>query len=261
MSASGGGTDYTALKGFLKSRAFLEASSGENLRRKNGAPVSWIFYGPAASLTHEGSTLIASAFLDRLRSFKSTQLATYGTSAISILASLIALGEGRYTGLTIRREAKSYGACRRIDGPLDISRPVVVIDESISSGCSLHAAISALESEGFSVEGAICLVEFSGYESVRWLSARGYRIETIFDVWRDLDRFTGTRPLSANEIEPCWDSTRIPEGLSPAEVARAAANQMKRAVLSRCLPSSLTGLTTPRAERTSAFDGWLMVRD
>ncbi len=215
--------DRAKLKVLLRERSFLESSSGENLSRRNGSPVPWVFYGPAVSLTHEGSTLIASAFLDRLRSFQSTQLATYGTSAISILASIVSLGKGRYSGLTVRREKKPYGACRRVDGPLDRTRPVVVIDESISSGWSLQSAISALESEGFTVEGAIGLVEFSGYESVRWLAARGYRIETIFDVWGDLDRLSGSPPLGADKIEPRWGSARLPDGLSPAEVARAAA--------------------------------------
>ncbi len=233
MSTTAGGADWTTLKVLLREGAFLESSSSENLRRRNGSPVPWVFYGPAVSLTHEGSTLIASAFLDQLRSFQSTQLATYGTSAISILASIVSLGKGRYSGLTIRRETKSYGACRRIDGPLDRTRPVVVIDESISSGWSLQSAISALESEGFTVEGAIALVEFSGYESVRWLATRGYRIETIFDVWRDLGRFSGSPPLGTSKIEPCWGSARLPDGLSPAQVARAAAVQYEETL---CVP-------------------------
>ena len=39
-----------------------------------------------------------------------------------------------------------------------IGSPVVVIDDSLSSGTSLRKAIQTLEEEGFDVEGAVAMV-------------------------------------------------------------------------------------------------------
>ncbi|HZO61844.1 MAG TPA: response regulator, partial [Gaiellaceae bacterium] len=96
-------------------------------------------------------TLAASVLLERLRDFRSTQLATYGLSAIPLVAACVAAGGGRYSGAVIRREPKAYGAGRRIDGALERGRPVVVVDESISSGTSVYEAARALEAEGYEV--------------------------------------------------------------------------------------------------------------
>ncbi len=185
----------------------------------------WMFYGPQAGLANGGLSLMASVTLDSLRSFDSTQLATYGSSAIPLLGACLVQGGDTYNGLFIRKQAKAYGARRAIEGPIDRKKSVVVIDESISSGNSLYQAICALEREGLEVEGAICLVNFSGYGAVEWCSAKGYRVETVFDVWHDLGRSgSSTSDPPADPLaEYAKDVTALPDGLSPATVARRVA--------------------------------------
>ncbi len=160
-------------------------------------------------------------------------------SALPLLGACVAGGGGRYTGLAIRRERKAYGSCRRIDGPIDRARPVVLIDESITAGRSLYEGISALEEEGLAVEGAVCLVEFSGYGAVPWLAAAGYRVETVFDVWGELGRRAVTPRAGPTPLDAPRSPTRLPSGLSPSQLARAIAVELGATGELPILPAAL----------------------
>ncbi len=205
-----------ALRKLLAERGFLHASEGLVLRTRSGSPMPWILYSTGVSLTGQGLTLMTAVILDRLREFRSTQLATFGVSAIPLVAACVATDD-RYTGLVVRREAKPYGAMRRIDGPLDKNVPVVVVDDAIASGTAMRDAINALEAEGVTVEGAVAVVDFKA-GVVEWLAAAGYRCATVFDVWRDL-RPPPVGATTDSSNAPAG-TERLPDGLSPAEVAR-----------------------------------------
>lgn len=220
-------TDRETLRRLLTEKAFVTAADGRVLRDRSGSHVPWLYYGGEVSLTAEGARLMASVVLERLDTFAATQLATYGLSAIPLLATCIAQGDSRYSGLIVRKETKDHGFVRRIDGPVDSTRPVVLIDDSVSSGTSLREAICALEDAGLRVEGAVCLIEFSGYGAREWLTARGYRLETIYDVWRDLGR-AGAQEARPPAAPAPWDADPLPSGLPPAVAARRVADHLLR---------------------------------
>jgi orotate phosphoribosyltransferase/AMMECR1 domain-containing protein len=215
--------DREALRRLLIERAFLQSSHHQPLLDRHGRTIPWMYYGGELCLSADGLKLMASAVADLLKSFSATQIATYGQSAVPILAACVAQGSGRFSGLVIRKERKDYGACRQIDGPLDRARRVVVIDESISSGMSAYHAIAALEREGLAVEGIICVVEFTGHGAAEWLRSYGYRVETVFNVWSDLERAPTPRkahePFSLGD----WSVEALPPTLTPAEAARRTA--------------------------------------
>jgi orotate phosphoribosyltransferase/AMMECR1 domain-containing protein len=219
--------DRESLRELLIERGFMSADAGRPLRDRGGAPTPWTYYGSEITLSFPGVTLMASSVLERLTTFSSTQLATYGLSAVPILTACLTQGAGRYTGLVVRKQPKSDGARQKIDGPIDRARSAVVIDESLSSGTSAYEAICALEAEGIAVEGIICVIEFSGYGTADWLTARGYRVETVFDVWRDLGR-KATQALPVPEAGAPWSDEVLPSGLSAAEVARAVLETLPR---------------------------------
>jgi orotate phosphoribosyltransferase/AMMECR1 domain-containing protein len=238
-SAATRADDREHLRRLLAAEAFLEWRDGEGPRDKSGRPLPWLFYGPQLTLTPRGLELATAVLLDRLRSFSSTQLATYGVSALPLLGATVAAGGGRYTGLAVRRERKAYGSCRRIDGPIDRSRSVVVIDESITVGRSVYDGIRALEAEGLEVEGALCLVEFTGYGAVPWLAAAGYRVDTVYDVWEELGRHAVTPRPTPIAIAAPRAPTELPEGLAPAQLARAVATELRRSGEVPELPAAL----------------------
>ena len=208
------------LRALLQRDGILYGKPDAPIRGRDGAVAPWAFYSWHVTQTGEGLELAARALLEPLRTFRSTQLASYGYTSLPLLSACVLLGGDRFTGLAIREKRKTYLAGRRIDGRPDRSRPVVVVDDSISSGTSMRAAILALESEGFEVEGGVALVTFPHRGGTEWLNGHGYRIETVFDVWEDLRM---PRPAYVAVPEFVAAAPRIEPGLHPAAAARRAA--------------------------------------
>ncbi len=211
-----------ALTAHLRERGILYASATQPIRHRDGAPAPWAFYSWNATLTSEGLRIAALCILERLRGFRATQLATIGYTGMPLLSACVLLGEGRYTGLCIREQRKTSVSCRRVEGPFDKTIPVVIIDNSISSGTSLGKAIRAIEDEGAEVEGAIALVQFPHRGGLDWANAAGYRTEAILDIWSDLGMGrTLTRP-PPRLLAPAG-TVVAPDGLYPASLARFTA--------------------------------------
>lgn len=168
-----------------------------------------------------GASLAAECILDALKKFDSVQLASVGMTALPLVSSVVARGCGRYYGLCVRPERESWGTRRQVEGAGDRSKPVVVVEDSLCSGNSLRRAITALEEDGYRVEGAVCLVNFPWKGGTEWATALGYRIETILDIWKDLHsaeyQSASEYTLDASRIDPVY---RVPDGFSPADAAR-----------------------------------------
>ena len=124
--------------------------------------MDWIFYSWGISLTHEGSSLAAECLIELLSRFESVQVAGIGMTGLPLASSIVSLGKGRYSGLYVRPLREVWGTRRRIEGAGDRTRPVVIVDDCICAGDSMKAACTALESDGYRVEGAVSLVNFPG---------------------------------------------------------------------------------------------------
>jgi len=212
------------LLALLRRDGILRSTPQAPITHRSGEIAPWAFYSWGLSLSQEGLRLAARELLRTLEGFGSTQIASYGYTGLPLLAACVLEGGGRYTGLSIREKRKPYLTNRRIDGAVDPSRPVVVIDDSLSSGTSLHKAITALEDEGLEVEGTAALVHFPFRGGKAWANAGGYRTATAFDIWRDLgmaDPPLGYTGQTAGR--PAVGGEPLPEGLAPAALARLAA--------------------------------------
>jgi orotate phosphoribosyltransferase/AMMECR1 domain-containing protein len=210
----------------LQSDAFLRAGPGQPLRNGAGDNVDWMFYNWQVTLTERGAALAAFCVLEQLKGFRSTQLATYGYTGMPIISACVLLGGGKYTGLCIREVRKGYGSMRRIEGPADRTRPVVLVDDSLVTGTSMLEALAALEAEGFTVEAAVGLVHFPGRGGAARLRERGVSVACIFDVHRDLGapplpQMPGYRSLLPDR----WAEPSINQGLHPALAARQVAER------------------------------------
>jgi orotate phosphoribosyltransferase len=184
----------------------------------------WIFYSWGITLTHQGSSLAANCLIDALRRFDSLQIAGVGMTGLPLISSIVSYGLGRYTGLYIRDDREKWGTRRQVEGVANKDKSVVVIDDCVCSGASLKRAFTILENEGFKIEGALCLVNFPWNGGVEWARAMGYRIETVFDIWTDLEMFEAQEVLGYRAVQASFDpSRRVPDGLSPADAARWAA--------------------------------------
>ena len=212
--------DHDELRRLLASGGILYATPGQPIRHLSGALAPWAFYSWGVTLTERGLRCAGEALLDRLSTFRATQIAAYGQTAQPLLGACVLLGAGRYSGLSIRKQPKTSVTGRQVDGPLDRSRSVAIVDDSIVSGMSLEASIRALETDGFDVEGVVALVRFPNRGGIPWAWSNGYRVETLFDIWADLGM--AGPPFRPDEGFPAGTprAGHVPEGLPLATAAR-----------------------------------------
>ena len=217
-------TRWAELCRLVKRQGVLFPGEGQPLPEVNGLPSACLFYTWHVTLTGQGLTLAGRCLLDRLGTFEGRQLATYGQAGMPLLAACLALGGGHYTGLFVRRERKSYGSLRRVEGRLDPRRPVVVVDDTLGTGTSVFEAVAALEKEGLRVEGVLALAHMPGYGAAERLRSLGYRVEWVFDAQRDLNwRLRRIDPDYRRLLPGRWGRIKIPDGLEPAVAARKIA--------------------------------------
>src|SRR5215212_629151 len=110
----------------LRRDAILHRSDEQPVLSRDGSSARWMLDSLSVSLTPRGAQLAAHCLLDKLGSFESRQLATYGLTGVPLLQGCVLLGGGRYRGALVRKETKKHGSLKIIEGKLDPAEPVVI---------------------------------------------------------------------------------------------------------------------------------------
>jgi len=89
-----------------------------------------------------------------------------------------------------RREAKSYGTKRQIEGLFEAGEHVVVIDDIVTDGTSKLEAIAPLEAAGLIVRDLVVLIdrEQGGRERLAALGYALHPVVTISECFTELER-------------------------------------------------------------------------
>jgi len=218
--------DRAELLRLLCADGIFHSTEDHPIVTNSGVGASWMLDSLRVSMTARGAELAGRCLLDLLDRFEGRQLATYGVTAIPLINACVTLGGGRYRGLIVRKEIKPYGSQKRIEGPFDPDQPVVIVDDSISSGTSMQACVDALEAAGARVEGGVVLVRFGWYGGFARMVERGLRIDAVYDVHRDLvpiaDPDRPRPPANPSDPMPAfeWADETWPDGGHPAALAR-----------------------------------------
>lgn len=213
----------------LRTRGILYRTDSQPVLSRDGTSARWMLDSLSVTLSPRGAQLAGQCVLELLKRFDGCQLATYGLTGVPILQSCV-LQDKRYRGLLVRKERKQHGSLKLIEGEIDPGEPVIVIDDSVSSGMSMNEATERLEASGLRVEGGICLVRFGWPNGYARMQERGYHMETVYDIWTDFIAHMADeeKPLSNPskwfpEFE--WHSESAPENLHPAELARVVISE------------------------------------
>ena len=81
--------------------------------------------------------------------------------------------------IIVRGETKEYGTANRIEGPFEPGELVCLVEDVVTTGGALVAAVSALRDEGLVVRNAVCVVdrEEGGTDA---LARLGVRLRALF---------------------------------------------------------------------------------
>ena len=213
----------------LQRRGILYRSESQPILSRDGTSARWMLDSLSVTLSPRGAELAGKCILELLKRFDGRQLATYGLTGVPILQSCV-LQDPRYRGLLVRKERKPHGSCKLIEGEIDPSEPVIVIDDSVSSGTCMNEAIERLEAAGLRVEGGICLVRFGWYAGYGLMQERGYHMEAVYDIWDDFIAYMEDEDKPLANPSKCfpqfeWHADTAPEHLHPAVLARVVVSE------------------------------------
>jgi uridine monophosphate synthetase len=124
-----------------------------------------------------------------------------------------------------RREEKTYGTRRRIEGVFKPGERAVVIDDLVTDGASKLEAIAPLEAAGLVVKDLVILIdrEQGGRER---LAARGYDLHALLTISQCFDHLARTGRVDPDVIERSRAfvrATRVPGETPPLPGERAGA--------------------------------------
>jgi len=213
----------------LQRSGILYRSETQPVLSRDGTSARWMLDSLAVTLSPRGAELAGKCILELLNRFDGKQIATYGLTGVPILQSCV-LQDNRYRGLLVRKERKQHGSMKLIEGVIDPNEPVILIDDSVSSGTCMREGTERLEAAGLRVEGGICLVRFGWQNGYALMQQSGYHMEAVYDIWTDFIAHMDDeeQPLAnPSKWFPSfeWSSDQAPEHLHPAELARVVVSE------------------------------------
>lgn len=134
---------------------------------------------------------------ERIRARNLDQVAGYGFGAFAIVSAVVAApGIPRVNGGFVREHRKSHGRRRLVEGPMERSRPIALLDDILNSGRSANKAVALLRSDGFEVVGLLTLFNFTWSGGRKKIEDQGLWVETLLDLnLRENNRSSSDSPF------------------------------------------------------------------
>jgi len=177
-------TDLESLRHLLLTRSVTRGDFTLSSGRKS------TFYIDArrTTMSGEGLTLIGSLGLERFaaRGWAPRAVGGLTLGADPVAYAIATAARSRrppppapaLDAFTVRKQAKTHGTGRRIEGCFESGLPVVVVEDVITTGGSAQEAIDALSAEGARILGVFAVVDREeGGRDV--LERAGHQVETL----------------------------------------------------------------------------------
>jgi orotate phosphoribosyltransferase len=152
----------------------------------SGAKAQYYVDAKRAILRPEGFAALASLLAAQVAEWQGTAVGGMTMGADPLACAALA-GGARAKAFFVRKETKSHGLQRRIEGPpLDPSDRCVVVEDVVTTGGSTLAAIAALNEAGLQICGVISVLDrlAGGGAAIEHAAGAPYvALSTIDDVY------------------------------------------------------------------------------
>ena len=176
-------SDYYYLKQKLKDLLRARSVRHGDFVLASGQRSSFYIDARLTTMSGEGLALIGALGLDRLAARRWAPRAvgglTLGADPVAYAIAAAARSHGLpLDAFTVRKQAKTHGIGKRIEGCFTAGTPVVIVEDVITTGGSACEAIGVVESEGGQVLGVLAVVdrEEGGRAT---LERAGYAVEAM----------------------------------------------------------------------------------
>ena len=152
------------LRDLLAERALRVAAPGESFTLSTGKQSRFFFNCKPVTLSADGASLVADAFLDALSRFPEGVQAigglTVGADPIVVATIMRGMERGlRLDGFLVREKQKAHGLKDRVANAPKPDTSVVIVDDVVTTGRSTIEAIAAAKAIGCNVVGVIVLMD------------------------------------------------------------------------------------------------------
>lgn len=110
-------------------------------------------------------------------------------AAIPLACAAIAVPQGSHlVGFFVRKEGKSHGLQRMVEGPVEPGAKVFVVEDTVTTGGSTVAAIEQIQGQGLDIVGGCCVVDrlAGGTEAIADAMGAPFRaLTTIDEIYPD----------------------------------------------------------------------------
>ena len=173
----------TRLGHALYQRALVRREE-EPITDPRGQPIGWLLDTRTPMLDGALFAEIGGVLAERLRSRGIDQVAGFGYGAFPLVCAVLAdsTAESPLCGGFIRERRKPYGRRRLVEGPVDRSRPIALVDDILNSGRSAARAAALLRSDGFDVAGVLTLFNFTWSGGRTRLEADSLWVESLLEL-------------------------------------------------------------------------------
>lgn len=136
------------------------------------------------TLDATGARLIGEAMLDLIAGDLPQAVGGMSLGADPIVGAIITTAGLRglpLKGFLVRKEAKSHGTGKFVEGPVTSGDRVVIVEDVVTTGGSSLLAIERAEAVGLKVEKVLAIIDRleGGREA---FAARGYELQTLLTV-------------------------------------------------------------------------------
>ena len=155
----------------------------EQITDPRGQSIGWLLDTRIPMLDSRMFGEVGSVLAERLDGRGVHQVAGFGFGAFSMVCAVLASHHPQtFRGGFIRDQRKPHGRRRLVEGPLDRSAPVVLLDDILNSGRSAARALSLLRSDGYQVVGIMTLFNFTWSGGRSRLEAEGVWVDSLLDL-------------------------------------------------------------------------------
>lgn len=147
----------------LRTLLYERALIRESVILSSGKRSSFYWDARQVLLDPEGAALAGQLAFERLRELEPVAVGGPTSAADPFVCAITAAAyanDTRWTGFFVRKEAKKYGLQNWIEGPfLEEGDPVVVVDDTMTTGGSVVLAIEKARAAGAVVVGAMVVID------------------------------------------------------------------------------------------------------
>ncbi len=168
--------------------------------KRDGRDLTWLIDLRPVMMDSEALDIISDLFWDHYQDKGPVQIGGMEVAAVPLVTALIMKARQRgldANGFLIRKDRKTYGLGKLIEGELN-AHPVILVDDIMNSGNSLEKAWASLIPENLTPSDVFVVIDYDSKAGHQWRAEKNVPVVSLFN---DISRFGVSLTPPVNHIK------------------------------------------------------------